>query len=144
VKFALLLFIVFAFVHHTAHCPLLLVSCMLYMVKKHCPEEASHLNGWAKCRLMIKIVRRANLSRLDLKPGGKCYEITTWVANRTAKFSHFILFEMLFCFLLHFLFRFGLFFCINMAWYDGSVTDAITASKNQAKLFVVYLHGKSI
>jgi len=26
---------------------------MLYVVKKHCPEEA-HLNGWAKRRLIIK------------------------------------------------------------------------------------------
>ena len=39
------------FVRHTAHCFLLLVSCMLYMVKKHCPEEA-HLNRRAKRRLI--------------------------------------------------------------------------------------------
>jgi len=40
---------------------LLLVSCMLYMVKKHCPEEAN-LNRWAKRQLIIKIARRSNLS----------------------------------------------------------------------------------
>jgi len=49
------------FVRHTAHCFLLLVSCMLNVVKKHCPEEA-HLNRWAKRRLIIKIARRSNLS----------------------------------------------------------------------------------
>ena len=32
-------FAFFVFVRHTAHCFLLLVSCMLYVVKKHCPEE---------------------------------------------------------------------------------------------------------
>ena len=36
-------FAFFVFVRHTAHCFLLLVSCMSYVVKKHCPEEA-HLN----------------------------------------------------------------------------------------------------
>ena len=46
-------FAFFAFVRHTAHCFLFLVSCMLYVVKKHCPEEA-HLNRWAKRRLIIK------------------------------------------------------------------------------------------
>ena len=46
-------FACFVFVRHTAHCFLLLVSCMLYVVKKHCPEEA-HLNRWAKRRLIIK------------------------------------------------------------------------------------------
>ena len=46
-------FAFFVFVRHTAHCFLLLVSCMLYMVKKHCPEEAQ-LNWWAKRRLIIK------------------------------------------------------------------------------------------
>jgi len=54
-------FAFFVFVRHTAHCSLLLVSCMLYVVKKHCPEEA-HLNRWAKRRLIIKINRRSNLS----------------------------------------------------------------------------------
>ena len=39
------------FVRHTAHCFLLLVSCMLYVVKKHCLEEA-HLNRWAKRQLI--------------------------------------------------------------------------------------------
>ena len=34
-------FAFFAFVRHTAHCFLLSVSGMLYLVKKHCPEEAS-------------------------------------------------------------------------------------------------------
>ena len=43
----------FVFIRHTAHCFLLLVSCMLCVVKKHCPEEAS-LNRWAKRRLLIK------------------------------------------------------------------------------------------
>jgi len=51
----------FVFVRHTAQCFVLLVSCMLNVVKKHCPEEA-HLNRWAKRRLIIKIARRANLS----------------------------------------------------------------------------------
>jgi len=46
-------FAVFVFVRHTAHCFLLLVSCMLYVVKKHCPEE-THLNRWAKRRLIMK------------------------------------------------------------------------------------------
>ena len=50
----------FVFVCHTAHCFLLLVCCILYMVKKHCPEEA-HLNRWVKCQLIIKIARRTNL-----------------------------------------------------------------------------------
>ena len=54
-------FAFFVFVRHTAHCFLLLVSCMLYVVKKHCPEEA-HLNRWAKHRLIIKITKRSNLS----------------------------------------------------------------------------------
>ena len=54
-------FAFFVFVHHTAHYFLLLVSCMLYVVKKHCPEEA-HLNRWAKRRLIIKITRRTSLS----------------------------------------------------------------------------------
>jgi len=55
-------FAFFVFVRHTAHCFLLLVSCMLYVVKKHCPEEA-HLSRWAKRRIiMMKIARRANLS----------------------------------------------------------------------------------
>ena len=45
-------FAFFVFVRHTAHC-LLLVSCMLYVVKKHCPEEA-HVNTWAKRWLIIK------------------------------------------------------------------------------------------
>jgi len=36
-----------------AICFLLLVSCMLRVVKKHCPEEV-HLNRWAKRRLVIK------------------------------------------------------------------------------------------
>ena len=54
-------FVFFVFVRHTAHCFLLLVSCMLYVVKKHCPEEA-HLNRWAKRGLIIKIARRSNLS----------------------------------------------------------------------------------
>ena len=54
-------FAFFAFVRHTAHCFLLLESCMLHMVKKHCPEEAQ-LNRWVKRRLIIKIARRANLS----------------------------------------------------------------------------------
>ena len=55
-------FAFFVFAHHTAHCLLLLVSsCMLYVVKKHCPEEA-HLNRWAKRRLILKIARRSNLS----------------------------------------------------------------------------------
>ena len=54
-------FAFFVFVRHTAHCFLLLVSCMLYVVKKHCPEEA-HLNRWAKRRLIIKTTRRSNLS----------------------------------------------------------------------------------
>jgi len=54
-------FAFFDFIRHSAHCFLLLVSCMLYVVKKHCPEEA-HLNRWAKCRLKIKIARRSNLS----------------------------------------------------------------------------------
>ena len=59
---AMVSFAFFIFVRHTAHCFLLLISCMLYMVKKHCPEEA-HLNTrWAKCRLIIKIARRSNLS----------------------------------------------------------------------------------
>ena len=44
---ALVGFAFFVFVRHTAHCFLLLVSCMLYVVKKHCPEEV-HLNRWAK------------------------------------------------------------------------------------------------
>jgi len=34
---------------------------MLYLVKKHCPEEA-HLNRWANRQLIIKIARRTNLS----------------------------------------------------------------------------------
>ena len=46
-------FAFFVFVRHTAHCFLLLVSCMLYVVKNHCPEEA-YLNRWAKRRLIIK------------------------------------------------------------------------------------------
>ena len=46
-------FAFFVFVRHSAHCFLLLVSCMLYVVKKHCPEEAQ-LNRWAKRRLIIK------------------------------------------------------------------------------------------
>jgi len=46
-------FAFFVFVRHTAHYFLLLVSCMLYVVKKHCPEEA-HLNRWAKHRLIIR------------------------------------------------------------------------------------------
>jgi len=46
-------FAFFVFVRHTAHCFLLLVSCMLYVVKKHCPEEA-HLNRWAKRRQIVK------------------------------------------------------------------------------------------
>jgi len=54
-------FAFFVFVRHAAHCFLLLVSCMLYVVKKHCPVEA-HLNRWAKRRLIIKIARRSNLS----------------------------------------------------------------------------------
>ena len=54
-------FAFFVFVRHTAHCFLLLISCMLYVVKKHCPEEA-HLNRWAKRRLIIKIAGRSNLS----------------------------------------------------------------------------------
>ena len=53
-------FAFFVFVRHTAHCFLLLVSCMLYVVKKHCPEE-THLNRWAKRRLIIKIVRRSTV-----------------------------------------------------------------------------------
>ena len=54
-------FAFFVFVGHTAHCFLLLVSYMLYVVKKHCHEEA-HLNRWAKRRLIIKIARRSNFS----------------------------------------------------------------------------------
>ena len=54
-------FCVFVCVRHSAHCFLLLESCMLYVVKKHCPDEA-HLNRWAKRRLIRKIARRANLS----------------------------------------------------------------------------------
>jgi len=55
-------FAFFVFVCDTAHCFLLLVSCMLYVVKKPCPEEA-HLNRWAKGRQNNKIItRRANLS----------------------------------------------------------------------------------
>jgi len=46
-------FAFFVFVRHTAHCFLLLVSYMLYVVKKHCPEEA-HMDRWAKRRLIIK------------------------------------------------------------------------------------------
>jgi len=46
-------FVFFVFVRHIAHCFLLLASCMLYVVKKHCPEEA-HLIRWAKRRLIIK------------------------------------------------------------------------------------------
>jgi len=34
-------FAFFVFVRHTTHYFLLLVSCMLYVVKKHCHEEAS-------------------------------------------------------------------------------------------------------
>ena len=52
-------FAFFVFVRHSAHCFLLLVSCMLYVVKKQCPEEAQ-LNRWAKRRLIIK--NRSNLS----------------------------------------------------------------------------------
>jgi len=33
---------------------------MLYVVKKHCPEEA-HLNRWAKRRLIIKIRQKSKL-----------------------------------------------------------------------------------
>ena len=50
-------FAFFVFVRHTTHCFLLLVSCMLYVVKKYCPEEA-HLNRWAKRRLIIKKNRK--------------------------------------------------------------------------------------
>ena len=46
-------FAFFVFARHTAHCFLLLVSCVLYEVKKHCPGEA-HLYRWAKRRLIIK------------------------------------------------------------------------------------------
>jgi len=46
-------FAFFVIVRHTAHCFLLLVSYMLYVVIKHCPEEA-HLNRRAKRRLIIK------------------------------------------------------------------------------------------
>jgi len=46
----------FVFVRHTAHCFWLLVGCMLYVVKKHYPEEA-HLNRWAKRRLIIIAIR---------------------------------------------------------------------------------------
>jgi len=69
-------FAFFVFVRHTAHCFLLLISCMLYVVKKHCPEEA-HLNRWAKRRLIIQIAIRTKTYLLDLKPGGKRYKITT-------------------------------------------------------------------
>ena len=44
-------FAFFVFVCHTAHCFLLLVCCKLYVVEKHCSEEA-HLNRWAKRRLI--------------------------------------------------------------------------------------------
>jgi len=54
-------FAFFVCVRHTAHCFLLLLSCMLYVVKKHCPEEV-HLNRWAKRRLIIKITKRSNSS----------------------------------------------------------------------------------
>jgi len=54
-------FAFFVFVRHTAHCLLLLLSCMLYVIKKHCPEEA-HLNWWVKHLLIIKFTRRSNLS----------------------------------------------------------------------------------
>jgi len=54
-------FAFFVFVRHTVHCFLLLVSCMLYSVEKHCPEEA-HLNRWANRRLIVKIARRSYLS----------------------------------------------------------------------------------
>ena len=58
-------FAFFVFVRHTAHCFLLLVSCMLYVVKKHCPDEA-YLNRWAKRAKRRQnneiIARRSNLS----------------------------------------------------------------------------------
>ena len=54
-------FAFFVFVRHTAHCFLLLVSCMLYVARKHCPEE-SHSNRWAKRRLITKIARRSDWS----------------------------------------------------------------------------------
>jgi len=55
-------FAFFVFVRHTVHCFLLVVSLMLDMVKKHCPEEA-HLNRWAKRRQNNKIMaRRSNWS----------------------------------------------------------------------------------
>jgi len=59
-------FAFFVFVRHTAHCFLLLVSCMLYVVKKHCPEEA-HLNRWAKPRLIIKKSPEDLIYLLDTK-----------------------------------------------------------------------------
>ena len=49
---------------------------MLYMAKKHFPEEA-HLNRWAKRRLIIKKSPEDLIYLLNLKPGGKLYEITT-------------------------------------------------------------------
>jgi len=53
------------FLHHTAHCFLLLLSCMLYVVTKHCPEEA-YFNSWAKCRQNNQIItRRSNVSAMS-------------------------------------------------------------------------------
>jgi len=47
-------FAFFDFVRHAAYCFLLLASCMLHICGwKHCPEE-THLNKWAKRRLIIK------------------------------------------------------------------------------------------
>jgi len=46
-------FAFFVFVHHIAHCFLLLVSCILYVVNKHCLEEAC-LNRWVKHLQLIK------------------------------------------------------------------------------------------
>jgi len=44
---------------------------MLYVVEKHCPEEA-HLNRWVKRWLLIKYLPEELIYLIDLKPGGKC------------------------------------------------------------------------